>query len=913
MRANRATTEAKPSPTIPNATTCTVPRSSPLLSSSFTPFYPRSQQQYYVWHPGYVNSHEGGCHTAVPRSDDVDTGQSHFPSWSHGRGSNFYDPQYYASLGVEPYDASWVPIAGTVCDGGAWQQWGDPPEFAYAVDDTGDSAKFFSDSLSCYTESPTFEQDISACASSNPTTVPMVLLNKTNQFSKCPVIERSEAYLKTIGSTTGSISLPHLFHSAIMPEQASCASKKLKENTLSSFRDLKDTEVSGYEQGSAKGERKDAANEFIGSKLDLNCSGSQISVPETSDFGSQAGELKSTTDLVGNVHAQKQVHVVSKASSSLSKEHGSADIIDTQCSISATSNIIEHISNLNLSTVTLPLASDVNPKEAQSTKSVSHYDTSFRSTNDKCQNVVKPVSFQALEQVTDLEELHQEKPKSSFIQPEDVGFCSNGPQLLVECIHNLSKVLLSSQSKTSINALNSSDCLVLENTICMLSYRLFQCSAIEANSCSGPSCQQEQKTSNDSVKVFAQPGSLHNASNQVANMKHSLSFQKSSQHGALQNASQFTAASSGGGDQQNLSLLNHLQVTEEERRLLRCQLQELQAELGYERAESNATVSIYKDLWSEAQEALRVSRSEIKVIRAELDGLKQELTNLKLSGRGVREREVANDVSKATLKPEEISKTVTISSQGVLASDLSRASTEKGDNICSSKDLHALSSYFDLGVHSNCRNTGVSFTKCENIDSKYSDQKTPARHSSKSRESFTRKSSVKHTIASPLNLENDVAQRLSLLLSRQGLDLNKTCTESCMEQSSGSPTIFDSSFDVSGEDMAVPPNNSYLVWSETSYLVNDDSGSGYAVSNFDCQRKHDFEKEYNCLYGVPQSESNNGGMNAVELREGVSQEDEIEIICLKPGISDSNSTSLKEESDWEDVVVNALDVVKCKQ
>lgn len=66
--------------------------------------------------------------------------------------------------------------------------------------------------------------------------------------------------------------------------------------------------------------------------------------------------------------------------------------------------------------------------------------------------------------------------------------------------------------------------------------------------------------------------------------------------------------------------------------LLQCNFAKLQEEVAYERAESDATVTTYKTLWREAQEALNVSRLEIEKLRTELAGLQRDFTNLKHSG-----------------------------------------------------------------------------------------------------------------------------------------------------------------------------------------------------------------------------------------------------------------------------------------
>ncbi|KAI5072404.1 hypothetical protein GOP47_0012510 [Adiantum capillus-veneris] len=652
----------------------------------------------------------------------------------------------------------------------------------------------------------------------------MLLPNKDSHFS------RPEAYLGTFSSITGSTAMPNVAHSTIMQEQASCASKKSKEISLSTFRESKEKEESEFGQGLTKDDGEVAANEFTGSKLDLNSSLSQVSVQMSSDYGSQAGELKMTTNLVKNVRVQKEGNVLLKTTYDLSKERESADYIDRKHPVSITSDTIESINHSDLKPSTLSLSTDINQKEVQGMKSVSHHHASMQSSKELCQSMAypKPVNSQDLEQVNDLDRLHQEKPKSTFIEPEDIGFYSNGPHLLVECIHNLSKVLLSTESKTSINALSPSDCLVLESTICMLSHRLFQCSAIEANSCEDSNYQQEQKDFS-AMKVSVEAGSLQKASSQFA---HILSFKRDFQHEVLQNAPKSTAARSMGGEYQSINLMNDLQVSKEELRVLRGELQILQAELGYERAESNATVSIYKDLWSDAQEALKVSQSEMKEIRTEIAGVKRELTNLKLSGGVQRESETAIDDTRTSFKQEN-SNTVTSSSHGVVTSDLSRPSTEKGNNSC-----------------------------CGGLS----------------------KPSTNHTIVPPKNLENDVAQRLSLLLSRQGLDLNKTYTESCMEWSSGSSTSLELVCNAPGEDEAMPPNEDYLVWSETSYLLNGENGAGCSISNFSCQRRHGCqEEEEDCLYGSAERGPNDGDMDIAELKQGICQEDEIEIICFKPG------------------------------
>eukprot|EP00250_Pteridium_aquilinum_P006463 c16384_g1_i1 orf=376-3213(+) len=932
MKSNRPNASALPSPSFPYSTSLTVPKSSPLLSSSFTPFYPRSQQQQYnnaqLAPPG---NHDGGFHASLQKSDDNDADKGHPYAWSCERGPKFYDQQYYASSGSEPYEVPWISNNANVWGNGAWQ-WGDTGavEYAYVDDDGEDSAYLLSDSLSYYAESPALEHEFYACSTGN--------------------IESLSAPFSDRGATASF----SVFHGSAMPEQASILSKT-KEHLTPRFRKLSTKEqtvsvCASEKQGLATGTRNEVANASVSSKLDTRPFSIQVSSQIGSSVGiaTQAIEPKlkqGATDVAENKRARTESSELTKNSFKLSTEQGSRDATVSKHSIYATSipsNTLELLKGNNQDSPTIPLPAKVIQNKVSSINSSSFQSdlTHLQPTSGHCpiMKVPKPVNARAcssslvptvsLDQMIkgsllneaslgmemegkrraeaiDLEAMHQDSMSSSYCLPGDAVLCSNGPQLLVQTIHNLSKVLLSSQSGTSLNILDSIDCLAIENTICMLSRRLFQSSVNEADFITA---EQELKNSDDSTKSVKEAGSetfLQKSSRLLAGMKPKIETvypKRVLENESWDNSSKVTERSCVGGDEksdQSSSVKKQLEEPWEQIVMLQGEVRKLQEEVGYERAESNATVMIYQKLWSEAQGALKESRSEVREMKAELACLNQEFRNMKLlegSG-GLRSMPKNLDLTKYDMNTcinqggvnENFSDVATSSST---VRDLGRA-PNGNENVafCGSPNEHllpkehlpesdeVLTGYFDPGNIPNCRENWTPLSKGEKAILRHNDKEASSNQDGSKFDVSASEPSSKHTFGPPANLEDEVTRRLSLLLARQG----KTRSDRNVESPSDLSTLEPSS-NLPREGEAMPPdkNLNCLSWSETSSMKNGQ-------------------------HGPVEREPNGRGVNVEEVKVSTSQEDEIEIICFKPGVADSSFTCLKGEPEWEHVVVNVLD------
>lgn len=827
--------------------------------------------------------------------------------------------------------------------GGAWQ-WGDSvlEEYAYANDEAEDSAYLHSDSLSYYTESPALEQDFYACSTSNTASVPTLYPDPGAANFKVP-------------------------HKSAMLDQASCFSK-VKEHLTPSLKNsfIQDQGApfcASGKQAPAVSMRNDSSSS---GKLDARSFSIQVSSQMSSPLGitSQPKMKQVTTDITENRCAQTDSSKpFVKSCCNSSDEHGSLEAIELKHSIQATSNptsTLELLEGINLDAQTVSISAEVIQKEVDSRNRSSPQSSStsgpcqLLSNSGPCPGMPIPKHINAQAHYSSLietapleqrnmrsllneaslvmemkgkpcvkainhEAMHQDKMDSSHNLPGNARLYLNGPQLLVKCIHNLSKVLLSSQSGTSLNILDPNDCFAIENTICILSHRLSQSSITEAHNQNCHQLQvveQESKISDDMLTFNEEAGSetsQQKCSFLLEGMKHKMKASPSRvlENEALDCSSKVMASNCIEGDEradQSLFVKKELEKPWEDLLMLQCDIVKLQEEVAYERSESNATVMTYKKLWSEAQEALKVSRSEIKDLRAELASLKQDFTNLKHSGGPGELGGVPTD-----LEFTKYDMNTSCINQGGFHENLLDAIS--GSSQCfTEQDLHSAPN--DDRYSAFCGSAEEPFSACSDVLTEYPEksncretwtpyatgEKVIRRHNNQSGNRFeisASEPSSKQVAGAPTNIKDEVTRRLSLLLARQGLDLNKTGTDRNVESSSCLSTILEASSNLPRDGDAMPPDKkeNYLIWSETSA----NKGIGVTEPAIDINYGHHslLERESNTM--------NTRNVDVEDVSLSTCQEDEIEIICLKPGVAETSFTCLKGEPEWEHVVVNALD------
>ncbi|KAH7316117.1 hypothetical protein KP509_21G079200 [Ceratopteris richardii] len=902
MKANRANTTAINQSSLTHATRYAVPASSVFLSSSSAPFVPRSQQQPYFQSSSFGADHVG----------DFQGLCNHISSWSHGKNEKEYDQPYYTTSGAEQYALSWCQETGTTWDNGTWQPWSDSSGYAYAQGVSENASNHFSSPSSYYTGSPSLVQDIYVCPPSSTVSVIPVMCSSND------------------GTDLSNLNM----EGNIEAKQTSCG-KKEGENLVFSYKKSK-----GQVESSAKGKKQKIEEEAA-----LNNFDEQIHLIQTSGENTgpiQDAKFKLITDVMESVRTEMKGNLSPKTSGDLRKDQGCNEVTEQEHSTSSGLSPLKNnqsIDNSSMRQSTSPPAADMTQKEPGSMRA----DSENVNINDLQSSCVlsagvafsKHVESQDLEQANDLERLCQNNVNSSFIATTDNKSCTNEKHLLVESIYNLSKVLYS-QSKDS-NALDTSDSSAIEYAIYMLSHRLCSCTVTENNVHQQPICKVadgQVKALGDSRQGISQP----------------IFIQKNSLKIEAENAPYISSDTCVPDGCEKLSLKEHSVWLQEDLRSLREDFQKLQDDIRFERAESNVTVSAYKKLWTEAEDRLKLSMSQISKMETKLAHLEEELVNVKRGGSTHQDHAIRNHEggTLADVVMDSNQDSPSLDLNGTFSVDRGKAFS--GDPKCPSEILTEVS---DMGRTFEDGKGGTSL-KTFKSDSLQSDLKDLDDCSKKVSEPPASELFSKYTLVPQTNLDGDVAKRLhllmnrhdtglerkikkidsvpnrnlavssdqtiknteasrnasaksntpmpsmddegcvaqrySLLLSRKNLDAHKGDNEICAEWPSESHE---------GEG-AAPANKKYLYWSEASNLGMDNTVPGCPIEDLNSEKDHISESK-DSYYSLVEPDPLYG------MEGSFSQEDDMEVICFKPGIVDHNLNCLKGEPEWEDVVINALD------
>lgn len=939
MKSNPPSTSSIPSPTLTYATACTVPRSFSSLSSSFTPFYPRSQQQHYHSQPGSADGYDGGCYGSPQKPDDSAAYNYRAYVQPHIDGPNVYNHLNYASLGSEPYEVSWPPESfyGVNMWGclDAWQ-WGDPAlvEYANADGEAEHSAYLFHRA-----GSPPIEEESYTSSPSNTASLPApfhgqgVTVASSVFQSSAPLEQGGRCWLNNKNLITAVGGSPVASFKKMTPESLAIL--------------VDDSEKKGL----AEGIRNEVANGFASGKMDGR-----------STLDKQSSQMCSSVDVEPTM---EQITIKTLKEHHFETDNSTKLDSPTVCLEPLPAEIVqEDVGSIN------SLAVQNSHTSVTSTSCCTHSQyaiaqASLSSLGKTCPvepenccgsppGIVKaPLDLgtegRPCDEATDVESLHYDKIGFSNGLPSEVGLCSDGSQLLIKTIYNLSKVLLTSQSGDSSSGFHLMGAAI-ENSICMLSQCLLQRLYVnEAGICHDQqSCQgqlqfthQDLKRSDVATVVDDEagiPNVLEKCLRPLVSTWPESTFspaetgpcRKSLEREGLENFSKVSVKSCVEDDESS-SVKKHLEKPLKELSELKHELMKLQEEIVYERIES-------KNLWTEAREAVDLFRLEIMKMRAELEGLKQASRKLKhagLKGEAVGLDFTGHDIDSSCINHEGLYENfpeiVADSSQNFVAQITCRKPDSEGNSgFCGSsgeglpKINEVLTGYFEpmriVQVDCTEKNWGASLLENENVISRHSLQATTNQNGDKFGIAAS-KPLPKCRVEPPTDLENGVAHRLSLLLARQGLNLNVTCTDSVSanESSSDANNLFALPSNVPRESETMQPGiklssiyqQEVPFQSEIRYTAGANKQVGYERTGSNCLMKSDLDPKdvradiLRMSHGQVE-DGHHGRAAEIEKSKTIwnaSQEDEIEIICLRPNDADNNLVCLKGEPEWEHVVV----------
>lgn len=883
---------------------CNVPRPSSSLSSSFTPFYPRSQQQRYHSQPGSAGCHDGRCY-GFPQKPDDNTADNHQPYVQpYINGPNCYNYSNYASLGSEPYEVSWIPEG--FYGGNMWGclsawGWGDPAlvQYAYADGEAEHSAEPPPIVEESYTSSPSNTASLPAPFHGQDATVASGVLQSSalpeqEKWTLAEGISNEVASGSAVGKLDGRSTLDKQSSQMPSSDDVEPATKQVTANTAK--KDQFQTENNKLRQNSSNSKLEHRSVEGIQTKASIHVSTNSLYSCESLE----GTKLDPLTICLESLPAEiVQEDVGSKNSLSV-KSSGSSLISTGGCTCS------QHVN------AQPPWSSPCKTSLEQENCCGSPVDT-----------VKAPLVMGTVGRPCD-EVPHHEKIGSVYDLPLEVGLCSNGSQLLIKSIYNLSKVILTCQSGGSSNGFHHGD-LAIENSICMLSHCLLQQYSVnEADIChcqqsyqgQSQAAQQDLKRP-DVAKVLDDEAGIQNFQKKSLRPMASTRYESTVSpaetgpcwnNEGLENFFKVSMRSRVEEDKIS-SVKKHLETPLKELLELQGKLMELQEEIAYERS-----------MYSEAQEALEACKSERMKMRAQLDCLKQASRKLKHTegctgpkGKAVELEFTNHDMDSSCINQEGLYENfldvVTNSSQNLMTQYTCKKQESDGNSgFCGSsgkglpKNNKVLTGYFDpmkiVRMDLNCtqKNGASSLLENEKAISRHTLQEIPNQNGDKFG-IVASKPLAKCGVEPPTDLENRVAQHQSLPLAKQGLDLNVTCTD-------GSPSDVNNfsrlAANVLREGETMPPNKrptsvfqqQVPFQYEKLYAAGAKKQVGCERADSSCLMKSDLDPKDVWADILRMS---HGQVEKGHRSRAAESEDEEEIICFRP--------SDKGEAEWEHVVV----------
>lgn len=609
--------------------------------------------------------------------------------------------------------------------------------------------------------------------------------------------------------------------------------------------------------------------------------------------------------------------------------------------------------------------------------------------------------------VDDVQNVENCKESKSDVDPYAGEMCSNnsmlskgvphpnGCQSLISSIHNLSKVLLTSEYTKCGYGSGHIDVDALENSIHILSDCLLKRSSDNLAKTSQEPTVKSQENFQDQLQgenVDVQHANEANFStvpeDQGCLQKCPISsflFTKHSASGPDQRVSSSveTVPSAcavpnivwerdrrGAGGTKNyaeeaesFSIKKFLEEPLKELLELQDKLLKLQEDIAQERSENNITASIYKSLWREAQNELHSCRSDIIKTSSELECLKQMLSKQKYPG--VSDMIDHKDLDGSSLDHERgmqgfdheglwknsLDFTL-LSVHNMQQQRLSHTQSESEDDLefhgswgqGLPKSEEVLTAYFGPVKSVSVDSEGAdAFSDTKEVVSRFSILQT-AHYKTSDKGETTSNFLSNSSLDSPVDIDTDLGQHLPLCLGRQAFDLNSSCndnasvdgfseqsselaTDVLRRQESNSHVISDSVPDFRVPLQSEAPSAESV---QEQGFENMDSKCSLELNSISDKVKEDvlsdgsWDRQAHVEEGcasVAQVDSGivtHPSLNAEEhwkdeaslvdeketkVTWDTQQQGETEIICLRPGKTDSHKNFLA-EAEWEHVVVS---------